>query len=39
MESFWQGLGIGAVLGVPVFCFLAGIALVTWAEKGNKNDK
>lgn len=38
MESLWTGLGLGAVLGAPVFCFLAGIALVTWAEKSNRND-
>lgn len=37
MESFWQGLGLGALFGIPMFCLLAGIALVTWAE--SKSDK
>lgn len=33
MEILWLGLGLGAVVGIPVLCLLAGFALLAWAEK------
>jgi hypothetical protein len=38
MDVFWSGLGIGLLLGLPIFCLWAGLALVTWAEGNKKND-